>query len=142
MSKALMATPRVKWIQRIALAMLVVAGAINYVVRATLAVANPLIRQDLGLSELSEANVLVIVNKIGDMLTATATGRRDVPVLQHARRQHRGSAGRVPQIQRDHETRAAHRHVRKAAEARAQLLQEPSAQLGRARWQLLTRDHV
>jgi sugar phosphate permease len=50
MSKALMATPRVKWIQRVALAMLVVAGAINYVDRATLAVANPLIRQDLGLS--------------------------------------------------------------------------------------------
>ncbi len=50
MAKALMATPRVKSIQRLALAMLVVAGVINYVDRATLAVANPLIRQDLGLS--------------------------------------------------------------------------------------------
>ena len=50
MSEALKATPRVKSIQRAALAMLVVAGVINYIDRATLAVANPLIRQDLGLS--------------------------------------------------------------------------------------------
>src|SRR5271157_645769 len=50
MSEALKATPRVKSVQRMALAMLVVAGVINYVDRATLAVANPLIRQDLGLS--------------------------------------------------------------------------------------------
>jgi sugar phosphate permease len=50
MSEALRPTPRVKSIQRTALAMLVVAGVINYVDRATLAVANPLIRQDLGLS--------------------------------------------------------------------------------------------
>src|ERR1700761_2092863 len=44
------ATSRLKTIQRIALALLVVAGVINYIDRATLAVANPLIRQDLGLS--------------------------------------------------------------------------------------------
>ena len=44
------ATPRLKTIQRTALAMLVVAGVVNYIDRATLAVANPLIRQDLGLS--------------------------------------------------------------------------------------------
>jgi sugar phosphate permease len=50
MSEALKATPRVKSIQRVALAMLVVAGVINYIDRATLAVANLLIRQDLGLS--------------------------------------------------------------------------------------------
>ncbi len=50
MSEALKATPRVKSIQRAALAMLVVAGVINYIDRAPLAVANPLIRQDLGLS--------------------------------------------------------------------------------------------
>ena len=50
MSEALKATPRVRSIQRMALAMLVVAGVINYVDRATLSVANPLIRQDLGLS--------------------------------------------------------------------------------------------
>jgi sugar phosphate permease len=37
-------------IQRTALAMLVVAGVVNYVDRATLAVANPLIREELGLS--------------------------------------------------------------------------------------------
>src|SRR5215475_9272299 len=49
-SKAMIATPRVKSIQRIALAMLVVAGVINYVDRATLAVANLLIREELGLS--------------------------------------------------------------------------------------------
>jgi sugar phosphate permease len=48
--KALPATPRLRSIQRSALAMLVVAGVINYIDRATLSVANPLIRQDLGLS--------------------------------------------------------------------------------------------
>src|ERR1700727_2202477 len=44
------ATPRLKSVQRGALAMLVVAGVINYIDRATLAVANPLIREELGLS--------------------------------------------------------------------------------------------
>src|ERR1700729_2036162 len=44
------ATPRLKSIQIAALAMLVVAGVINYIDRATLAVGNPLIRHDLGLS--------------------------------------------------------------------------------------------
>src|ERR1700742_749385 len=44
------ATQRVKSIQRTALAMLVVAGVINYVDRATLAVANLMIRDDLHLS--------------------------------------------------------------------------------------------
>jgi sugar phosphate permease len=50
MSERLNATQRLKWVQRSALAMLVVAGVINYIDRATLAVANPLIREDLGLS--------------------------------------------------------------------------------------------
>src|SRR6201996_6165579 len=50
MSQVESATPRVKTIQRVALAMLVVAGVINYIDRATLAVANPLIREELGLS--------------------------------------------------------------------------------------------
>src|SRR6202041_441764 len=49
-SEGMTATPRVKSIQRTALAMLVVAGVVNYVDRATLAVANPLIREELGLS--------------------------------------------------------------------------------------------
>ena len=49
-SEALKATPRVRSIQRVALAMLVLAGVINYVDRATLAVANLMIRDDLGLS--------------------------------------------------------------------------------------------
>jgi sugar phosphate permease len=49
-SEPLIATPRLKSIQRAALVMLVVAGVVNYIDRATLAVANPLIRQDLGLS--------------------------------------------------------------------------------------------
>ena len=44
------ATPRLKSVQLAALAMLVVAGVINYIDRATLAVANPLIREELGLS--------------------------------------------------------------------------------------------
>src|SRR5271157_5006403 len=41
---------RVLRVQRTALALLVLSGVINYIDRATLAVANPLIRQDLGLS--------------------------------------------------------------------------------------------
>src|ERR1700761_2328965 len=44
------ATPRLRSVQVAALAMLVVAGVINYIDRATLAVANPLIREELGLS--------------------------------------------------------------------------------------------
>ena len=50
MSATIEATPKVKSIQRTALAMLVMAGAVNYIDRATLAVANPLIREELGLS--------------------------------------------------------------------------------------------
>ncbi len=50
MSATIAATPRLKTIQRTALAMLVLAGVVNYIDRATLAVANPLIRQDMGLS--------------------------------------------------------------------------------------------
>jgi sugar phosphate permease len=50
MSATITATPRVKIIQKTALAMLVLAGCVNYIDRATLAVANPLIRQDMGLS--------------------------------------------------------------------------------------------
>jgi sugar phosphate permease len=44
------ATPRLRSVQIAALAMLVMAGVINYIDRATLAVANPLIREELGLS--------------------------------------------------------------------------------------------
>ena len=50
MSEGEQATSRLKVIQRAALAMLVVAGVVNYIDRATLAVANPLIREELGLS--------------------------------------------------------------------------------------------
>jgi sugar phosphate permease len=50
MSGMELATPRLKSIQRVALALLVVAGVVNYIDRATLAVANPLIREELGLS--------------------------------------------------------------------------------------------
>lgn len=50
MSGVEQATSRLKWIQCAALAMLVVAGVVNYIDRATLAVANPLIREELGLS--------------------------------------------------------------------------------------------
>src|ERR1700709_265563 len=50
MDNIMRATPRLKSIQIAALAMLVVAGVINYIDRATLAVANPLIREELGLS--------------------------------------------------------------------------------------------
>ncbi len=44
------ATHRVRRIQRTALVLLVASGVVNYIDRATLAVGNPLIRQDLGLS--------------------------------------------------------------------------------------------
>lgn len=44
------ATPRLRTIQRTALTLLVIAGVVNYIDRATLAVANPLIREELGLS--------------------------------------------------------------------------------------------
>ncbi|GGD83164.1 MFS transporter [Caballeronia grimmiae] len=44
------ASPRVRRIQRTALALLLLSGIINYIDRATLSIANPLIRQDLGLS--------------------------------------------------------------------------------------------
>jgi MFS family permease len=50
MSGMELATPRLKSIQRVALALLVIAGVVNYIDRATLAVANPLIREELGLS--------------------------------------------------------------------------------------------
>ena len=42
--------PRIKRVQVSALVLLVAAGTLNYVDRATLSIANPLIRQDLGLS--------------------------------------------------------------------------------------------
>jgi sugar phosphate permease len=41
---------RIGRVQRTALALLIAGGVVNYIDRATLAVANPLIRQDLGLS--------------------------------------------------------------------------------------------
>jgi MFS family permease len=44
------ATPRLRRAQRASLAMLVAAGAVNYIDRATLAIGNPLIRHDLDLS--------------------------------------------------------------------------------------------
>src|SRR3984957_14657124 len=44
------ATPRLRSVQFAALAMLVVAGVINYIDRATLAVGNPLVREELTLS--------------------------------------------------------------------------------------------
>ncbi len=50
MSITMTPTPRVKRIQRTALTMLVISGGVNYIDRATLAVGNPLIRHDLGLS--------------------------------------------------------------------------------------------
>ena len=45
-----LASPRVKSIQRRALALLVIGGVVNYIDRATLAIGNPMIRHDLGLS--------------------------------------------------------------------------------------------
>jgi sugar phosphate permease len=44
------APPRIRRAQRSALIMLVIAGTLNYLDRSTLSIANPLIRQELGLS--------------------------------------------------------------------------------------------
>src|SRR5881227_2142256 len=46
----IVASRRIRRIQRTALTLLVLSGVVNYIDRATLAIANPLIRQDLGLS--------------------------------------------------------------------------------------------
>ncbi|MBN8906361.1 MAG: MFS transporter [Rhodospirillales bacterium] len=43
-------SPRVRRIQRTAMVLLVLSGVVNYIDRATLAVGNPLIREELGLS--------------------------------------------------------------------------------------------
>jgi MFS family permease len=43
-------TQRIRRVQRVALVLLVLSGVVNYIDRATLAVANPLIREELGLS--------------------------------------------------------------------------------------------
>lgn len=43
-------SPCIRTVQRVALVLLVCSGVVNYIDRATLAIANPLIRQDLGLS--------------------------------------------------------------------------------------------
>jgi MFS family permease len=42
--------PRIRRVQASALALLVIAGTLNYVDRAALSIANPLIREELGLS--------------------------------------------------------------------------------------------
>ncbi len=50
MPEHIIASPRIRAIQRSALIMLVISGAISTIDRAALAIANPLIRQDLHLS--------------------------------------------------------------------------------------------
>ena len=50
MPEPAVATPRLRAIQRASLALLVLSGAINTIDRAALAVANPLVRQEMGLS--------------------------------------------------------------------------------------------
>jgi MFS family permease len=52
------ATARVAKAQRTALVILILSGTVNYLDRATLAVANPLIRQDLGLN-VAEMGILL-----------------------------------------------------------------------------------
>ena len=49
---------RIRRTRRWALAILILSGAVNYIDRSTLAIANPLIRQDLGLS-ISEMGLLL-----------------------------------------------------------------------------------
>ena len=50
MTGLIQATPRVRRIQRSALTLLVISGAVSTIDRAALAIANPLVRHDLGLS--------------------------------------------------------------------------------------------
>ncbi len=56
----LVASPRLRSIQRVAVGMLLLTGAVNYIDRVALAIANPLIRQDLHLS-IAEMGVLLSV---------------------------------------------------------------------------------
>jgi hypothetical protein len=76
--EALKATPRVKSIQRPALAMQVLAGVIDYIDRAALAVANLLIRQDLGLSIADMGYLLSafhrVVQQTGSFVPALVVG--------------------------------------------------------------------
>lgn len=58
MSRPSLATPRVIAAQRSALSILILSGIVNYLDRATLSVANPLIRQDLGLN-VAEMGILL-----------------------------------------------------------------------------------
>ncbi len=51
-------TPRLRFVQRSALALLVLSGAVNTIDRAALAIANPLVRRDLNLS-VSEMGLLL-----------------------------------------------------------------------------------
>lgn len=57
---AVAASPRLRSIQRVAVGMLLLTGAVNYIDRVALAIANPLIRQDLHLS-IAEMGVLLSV---------------------------------------------------------------------------------
>lgn len=57
---SLVASQRVKTIQRIAVAMLLITGAVNYIDRVALSIANPLVRADLHLS-IAEMGVLLSV---------------------------------------------------------------------------------
>jgi sugar phosphate permease len=52
------ATPRIRRIQTVTLALLVLGGVVNYIDRATLAVGNPLIRHDLGLNNAEMGELL------------------------------------------------------------------------------------
>jgi sugar phosphate permease len=54
------ATPRLRSIQRVAVGMLLLTGAVNYIDRVALSIGNPLIRQDLHLS-IAEMGVLLSV---------------------------------------------------------------------------------
>jgi MFS family permease len=56
--RTIVASTRLRTVQRTALAMLVLSGAVNTIDRAALAVANPLIRHDMGLS-ISEMGLLL-----------------------------------------------------------------------------------
>jgi len=57
---SIVASPRIKSIQRIAVGMLLITGAVNYVDRVALSIANPLVRADLHLS-IADMGVLLSV---------------------------------------------------------------------------------
>src|SRR5436305_2753773 len=68
-----MTPPRIARAQRSALILLVFAGTLNYLDRSTLSIANPLIRQELGLS-IADMGMLLSAFLLGDAVAQRPGG--------------------------------------------------------------------